>query len=93
MTKGRPGTTGVDDAVVIAHKHECVMRIVYGHESLIDLVIRTAVYVAFIKTRCTEKNTAIIQEIEHEYHNLIAELRLFPVSVEILRMPVRKSSR
>jgi hypothetical protein len=85
MTKGRPATTGVDDAVVIARKRGCVMRIVYGLESLSDLVIRTAAYVAFVKTRRTEKITATIQEIEHAYRNLIAKLRLFPVSAEILR--------
>ena len=85
MTKGRPATTGVDDAVVIAHKRGCVMRIVYGLESISDLIIRTAAYVVFVKTRRTEKITATIQEIEHAYHNLIAELRLFPVSAQILR--------
>jgi len=85
MTKGRPATTGVDDAIVIARKRGCVMRIVYGLESLSDLVIRTAAYVAFVKTRRTEKITATIQEIEHAYQDLIAELRLFPVSAEILR--------
>jgi hypothetical protein len=84
MTKGRPATTGVDDAVVIAHKRGCVMRIMYGLESLSDLVIRTAAYVAFIKTRRTEKITATIQEIEYAYRNLIADLRLFPVSAQIL---------
>jgi hypothetical protein len=84
MTKGRPATTGVDDAVIIARKRGCVMRIVYGLETLSDLVIRTAAYVAFIKTRRTEKITATIQEIEHAYHNLIAELRLFPASAQIL---------
>jgi hypothetical protein len=84
MTKGRPATRGVDDAVVIARKRGCVMRIVYGLESLSDLVIRTAAYVAFIKTRRTEKITATIREIEHAYQDLIAELRLFPVSAQIL---------
>lgn len=84
MTKGRPATTGVDDAVAIARKRGCVMRIVYGLESLSDLVIRTAAYVAFVKTRRTEKITATIQEIGHAYHSLIAELRLFPVSAQIL---------
>jgi hypothetical protein len=49
-----------------------------------DLVIRTAAYVAFIKTRRTEKITATIQEIEYAYHDLIAELRVFPVSAQIL---------
>ena len=85
MTKGRPATTGVDDAVVIARKRGCVMRIVHGLESLSDLVIRTAAYVVFIKTRRTEKITATIQEIEHMYRNLIAELRLLPISAQILR--------
>jgi hypothetical protein len=61
------------------------MRIVYGLESLSDLVIRAASYVVFVKTRRTEKITATIQEIEHAYHDLIAELRLFPVSAQILR--------
>jgi len=85
VTKGRPATTGVDDAVVIARKRGCVMRIMHGLESLSDLVIRTAAYVVFIKTRRTEKITATIQEIEHMYQNLIAELRLFPASAQILR--------
>lgn len=84
MTKGRPATTGIDDAVVIARKRGCVTRIVYGLESVCDLFIRTAAYVAFVKTRRTEKITATIQEIEHAYHDLIAELRLFPVSAQIL---------
>jgi hypothetical protein len=61
------------------------MRIVYGLESMSDLVIRTAAYVAFIKTRRAEKITATIQDIEHTYHNVIAELRLFPESARILR--------
>ncbi len=85
MTKGRPATTGIDDAVVIARKRGCVMRIMHGLESLSDLVIRTAAYVAFVKTRRTDKITATIREIEHTYKDLIAELRLFPVSAEILR--------
>ena len=85
MTKGRPATTGVDDAVIIAHKRGCVMRIVYGLESICDLVIRTAAYVAFVKARRTDKITATIREIEHTFQDLIAELRLFPVSAQILR--------
>jgi hypothetical protein len=84
MTKGRPATRGVDDAVDIARKRGCVMKIVYGLESVCDLFIRTAAYIAFVKTRRTEKITATIQEIEHAYHDLIAELRLFPVSAQIL---------
>ena len=84
MTKGRPATTGVDDAIVIARKRGCVTRIVYGLDSVCDLLIRTAAHVVFVKTRRTEKITATIREIEHAYHNLIAELRLFPGSAQIL---------
>jgi hypothetical protein len=84
MTKGRPATTGVDDAIVIARKRGCVTRIVYGLDSVCDLLIRTAAYVVFVKTRRTEKITATIAEIEHAYHGLIAELRLLPVSAQIL---------
>ena len=84
MTKGRPATTGVDDAIVIARKRGCVTRIVYGLDSVCDLLIRTAAYIVFVKTRRTDKITATIQEIEYAYHNLIAGLRLFPASAQIL---------
>ena len=84
MTKGRPATTGVDDAIVIARKRGCVTRIVYGLDSVCDLLIRTAAYIVFVKTRRTDKITATIPEIEHAYHNLIAGLRLFPASAQIL---------
>jgi hypothetical protein len=84
MTKGRPATTGVDDAIVIARKRGCVTRIVYGLDSVCDLLIRTAAHVVFVKTRRTEKITATIHEIEHAYHGQIAELRLFPESAQIL---------
>jgi hypothetical protein len=84
MTKGRPATTGVDDAVVIARKRGCVMRIVYGLESTCDLFIRTAACVVFVKTRRTDKIVAAVKEIEHACQDLIAELRLFPASAQIL---------
>lgn len=84
MTKGRPATTGIDDAVAIARKRGCVMRILYGFESICDLVIRTAAYVAFVKARRTNKITATIHEIGHVYRDLIAELRLFPESAQIV---------
>jgi hypothetical protein len=84
MTKGRPATTGIGDAVVIARKRGCTTRVVYGLESVCDLFIRTAAHVAFIKTRRTEKITATIREIEYAYQNLIGELRLFPESAQIL---------
>ena len=84
MTKGRPATRGVDDAVVIGRKRGCVSKIVYGLESVCDFFIRTAACVVFVKTRRTDKIIATIKEIEHVYQDLIAELRLFPVSAQIL---------
>jgi S-adenosylmethionine:diacylglycerol 3-amino-3-carboxypropyl transferase len=61
------------------------MRIAHGLENLSDVVVRTAAYVAFVKTRRTEKITETIQELEHTCQNLVAGLRLFPVSGQILR--------
>jgi len=51
------------------------MRIVYGLENLSDRVIRITAY---------RKKTATIKKIEHAKRNLIAELRLLPVSAQIL---------
>lgn len=84
MTKGRPATRGVDDAVVIGRRRGCVSKIVYGLESVFDFFIRTAAFVVFVKTRRTDKIIATIKEIEHAYQDLIAELRLFPASAQIL---------
>jgi hypothetical protein len=61
-----------------------VSKIVYGLESVCDFFIRTAACVVFVKTRRTDKIIATIKEIEHAYQDLIAELRLFPASAQIL---------
>ena len=36
MTKGRPATRGVNDAVIIGRKRGCVMKIEYDLESVCD---------------------------------------------------------
>jgi hypothetical protein len=84
MTKGRPATRGIDDAIAIARKRGCVMRIMYGLESVCDLVVRTATHVFFIRTRRMDRITATIAEIEYACRGLIGELLLFPVSEQIL---------
>ena len=84
MTKGRPATRGIDDAVAIARKRGCVMKIQHGLESVCDFLIRTAAFVVFVKARRTDKIVATAREIEHGFRALIGELRLFPPSAQIL---------
>lgn len=83
MTKGRPATRGVDDAVVIARTRGCTMRIQHGLESICDLMVRTATHIIIIKTRRFDRITATVAEIGHECHGPIGELRLFPQSAQI----------
>ena len=84
MKKGRPATRGLGDAVTIARTRGCTMRIMYGLESICDLVVRTATQVIFIRTRRIDRMTATIPEIECECRERISELRLFPKSAQIL---------
>jgi len=84
MTKGRPATRGIDDAVVIARKRGCVMRIAYGLDSTCDFLIRTVAYIVFAKIRRMDRITATASGIGHEFRDIIGELRLFPKSKEIL---------
>jgi len=85
MKRGRPSTTGINDAVVIAKKRGCVMRVMYAPDSVCDFFIRTVMFVAFVRLIRIEKIVAPVSEIEHEYREIIAELRLFPQSLQIKR--------
>lgn len=85
MKRGRPMTRGLDDAVAIARKRGCVMKFEYGLENTCDLMIRTATYIALVRLRRLDRIDAATSEIEHEVRDLIAELRLFPESVQIRR--------
>lgn len=84
MTKGRPATRGIDDAIAIARKRGCVMRIAYGLDSTCDFLIRTVAYIVFAKIRRMDRITATASGIGHEFRDIIGELRLFPKSKEIL---------
>jgi len=84
MTKGRPSTSGVDNAIRIAQERGCVMKIYYNLESVCNFLIRTPAHVIFVRICRTEKIIASIREIEMEYHKRIEELRLFPASAQIL---------
>ncbi|MCK9631497.1 MAG: hypothetical protein M0R30_07620 [Methanoregula sp.] len=83
MKRGRPATTGINDAVAIAKKRGCVMRVTYAPDSVCDFFIRTVMLVSFVRLIRIEKIIAPASEIEHEYREIIAELRLFPQSPQI----------
>jgi hypothetical protein len=57
---------------------------VYSLERVCDFFIRTSACVVFVNTRRTDKIIATIKEIEPAYQDLIAELRLFRASAQIL---------
>lgn len=84
MTKGRPATRGIDDAVAIARTRGCTMRVLYGLESICDIMIRTATHIVLIKTRRMDRITATVAEIGHACRGPIGELRLFPQSEQIV---------
>jgi hypothetical protein len=83
MKRGRPATKGINDAVAIAQKRGCVMQIVYASDSVCDFLIRTVAFVIFVRIVRSEKIIAPVHEIAYEYRGIIAELRLFPQSLQI----------
>jgi len=83
MKRGRPSTTGINNAIPIAQKRGCVMRVTYSPESVCDFFIRTVTLVVFIRLIRIEKIVASVNEIEYDYREIIAELRLFPQSQQI----------
>jgi hypothetical protein len=83
MKRGRPATRGIDTAVSIAQARGCVMRVTYAPESVCDFFIRTVMLVIFVRVVRIEKIVAPVHEIEHLCRGIIAELRLFPPSLQI----------
>lgn len=83
MKRGRPSTTGINDAVAIAKRRGCVMRVTYAPDSVCDFLIRTVTHVAFVRAVRFEKIILPVEEIERECREIISELRLFPPSEQI----------
>ena len=83
MNRGRPATRGINDAVAIAQKRGCVMRVTYAHDSVCDFFIRAVMLVIFVRVMRIEKIVAPVNEIEFVCRRMIAELRLFPPSQQI----------
>ncbi|AGB01140.1 hypothetical protein [Methanoregula formicica] len=67
MKRGRPSTIGIDNAIPIAKKRGCMMRVTYSSDSVCDFFIRPVTHVAFIRLIRIEKIVAPVNEIEHEY--------------------------
>lgn len=85
MKRGRPSTIGINNAVAIAKKRGCVMRVTYSSDSVCDFLIRTVTHVTFVRLIRIEKIVAPVNEIGHEYREIIAELHLFPQSLQIIK--------
>lgn len=83
MRRGRPVTKGIDDAIAIAQKRGCVMRVTYALDSVCDFFIRTVMHVTFVRVVRFEKIVAPVNEIRYECREVIAGLRLFPPSQQI----------
>jgi hypothetical protein len=85
MTRGRPVTKGVADAIRLAGARGYVMKFYPGPESMCDFLIRTPVHVIFVRVKRFLRILAPPAEIESEHRDLIQLLRSFPVSDSILR--------
>jgi hypothetical protein len=83
MKRGRPSTTGINDAVAIAKKRGCVMRVMYSSDCVCDFFIRTVTLVIFVRAVRFEKIILPVEEIERKCREIISELRLFPHSEQI----------
>ena len=59
------------------------MRIMYSSDSVCDFLIRTAALVIFVRVVRFEKIVAPPNEIAHECRGILAELHLFPQSLQI----------
>ena len=83
MRRGRPSTTGINDAVAIAKKRGCVMRVTYSSDCVCDFFIRTVALVIFVRAVRLEKIILPVEEIQRDCREIISELRLFPPSEQI----------
>lgn len=59
------------------------MRVMYSSDCVCDFLIRTVTHVAFVRLIRIHKIVAPVNEIQYEYREIIAELRLFPQSPQI----------
>ena len=84
MTRGRPMTKALDDALPVARARGNVMMFCPETESTCDLMIRTSVHLVFVRIKRVTKIRCTKEEIEAECQEWLILLRSFPVSESIL---------
>jgi len=84
MTRGRPVTKALDDALPVARARGDVMKFCPETESACDLMIRTSVHLVFIRIKRVCKIRCTKEEIGAELQEWVIVLRSFPVSESIL---------
>jgi len=84
MTRGRPVTKALDEALLIAKARGDVMKFCPETESACDLMIRTSVHLVIVRVKRVCKIRCTKEQIEAELQEWLILLRLFPVSESIL---------
>ncbi|MCX6691154.1 MAG: hypothetical protein NTW33_03650 [Methanoregula sp.] len=84
MTRGRPVTKALDEALLIAKTRGDVMKFCPDTESACDMMIRTSVHLVFVRIKRVCKIRCTKEEIGAELQEWIILLRSFPVSESIL---------
>jgi hypothetical protein len=84
MTRGRPVSKALDDALPVARGRGTVMRFCPETESTCDLMIRTSVHLVIVRVKRVCKIRCTAEAIEAELHEWLILLRSFPVSKSIL---------
>lgn len=84
MTRGRPVTKALDDALPVARARGAVLRFCPDTESTCDLMIRTPVHLIFVRVKRVGSIRCTKEEIAAELQEWIIMLHSFPVSESIL---------
>jgi len=84
MTRGRPVTKALDDALPVARARGDVMRFCPETESACDLMIRTSVHLVFVRIKRVCKIRCTKEEIGAELQEWLILLCSLPVSESIL---------
>jgi len=84
MTRGRPVSKALTDALPVARARGNVMRFCPETESACDLMIRTSVHLVFVRVKRIRKIRCTKEEIGAELQEWVIVLRSLPVSESIL---------
>ncbi len=85
MTRGRPPSSGLRDALPIARARGRVMEIVQNGDTPADFVISVDRKVIFVRIRRADPFRRTPEELDAENHELLTLLRSITGSTDILR--------